>query len=127
MSVVPLRPKHLGRISTKPKSQRFYAITIDLDTVMAEQVCGPDWRNCYTQIHSILAEHGFTQVRDNMYFGDVNSNAVGCIVAVQAISKRYAWFVQVVKELQMLRIEENDDLLPAINSQLRLSDIKNTP
>ena len=33
---------------------------------------------------------------------------------VQALTKRYLWFRHVVSDIRMLRIEENNDLMPAI-------------
>jgi virulence-associated protein VapD len=35
-------------------------------------------------------------------------------MAVQAVQKRHTWFAKAVSDIRMLRIEENNDLMPAI-------------
>jgi virulence-associated protein VapD len=92
-----------------------YAIAFDLDTVAAERHCGPNWRGCYARIGDVFAEFGFGRVQGSVYFGDENSDAVHCVMAVQAADTRFAWFAQVVRDLRMLRVDEDNDLRPAIN------------
>jgi virulence-associated protein VapD len=87
---------------------------------MAEQLCGDGWRNCYAQIGVVLAEYGFARQQGSVYFGDENSDAVKCVMAVQEIDRRHAWFGRVVQDLRMLRVDEDNDLLPALSSELRL-------
>lgn len=41
-------------------------------------------------------------------------NAVTCVLAVQDLTRRLAWFRPAVRDMRMLRIEENNDLGPAI-------------
>ncbi len=57
-----------------------------------------------------------------VYFGDEDSDAVRCVVAVQDLDNRCAWFGRVVRDLRMLRVDENNDLLPALSNRLRLDD-----
>ena len=38
------------------------------------------------------------------------------MIATQALAKKYSWFVPSVKDIQMLRIEENSDLMPALEN-----------
>jgi virulence-associated protein VapD len=97
-----------------------YAIAFDLDTAAAERLCGPNWRNCYPKLRDVFAEFGFGRVQGSVYFGDVNSDAVHCVMAVQEADRRFAWFAQVVRDLRMLRVDEDNDLMPAINNRLRL-------
>ncbi len=97
-----------------------YAIAFDLDTAVAEQLCGTGWRGCYEKIAQVLGEFGFARQQGSVYFGDENTDAVTCVMAVQEADKRYAWFGRVVRDLRMLRVDEDNDLLPAINNQLRL-------
>ena len=96
-----------------------YAIAFDLDTTAAEAVCGSNWRGCYEKIGAVLAEHGFGRLQGSVYFGDEASDAVRCVVAVQDLDRRYAWFGRIVRDLRMLRVDENNDLLPALNTELR--------
>lgn len=103
------------------RKQRVYAIAFDLNTTTAESICGPNWRNCYAQIATVLDQHGFTRRQGSVYFGDENSDAVRCVMAVQDLDRRYAWFARVVTDLRMLRVDEDNDLLPALSGELRLS------
>ena len=121
MSVVMMRPPRRPQ-ARKPaiRNKRVYAIAFDLNTKMAEQLCGDGWRNCYAQIGVVLAEYGFARQQGSVYFGDENSDAVKCVMAVQEIDRRHAWFGRVVQDLRMLRVDEDNDLLPALSSELRL-------
>jgi virulence-associated protein VapD len=97
-----------------------YAIAFDLDCKVAEKLCGPNYRGtCYDKIERILAEHGFSRQQGSLFFGDEHSNAVTCVTAAQDLDKRLAWFGRVVSDLRMLRIDEDNDLMPALGSELR--------
>jgi len=97
-----------------------YAIAFDLDTAAAERHCGPSWRRCYEKISQVFAEFGFARVQGSVYFGDETSDGVQCVLAVQAADNRFAWFARCVRDLRMLRVDEDNDLMPAINRRLRL-------
>lgn len=105
--------------------QRVYAIAFDLNSARAEQACGPNWRGtCYAQIAHVLADFGFARKQGSVYFGDHTSDAVRCVMAVQELDRRYAWFGRVVSDLRMLRVDEDNDLLPALSNELRLGDTR---
>jgi virulence-associated protein VapD len=36
------------------------------------------------------------------------------VLAVQDLAKSYAWFSPSVRDIRMLRIEDNNDLMPAV-------------
>lgn len=92
-----------------------YAITFDLDTQTLEtSYGGPSWRNAYAEIRNTLRGHGFSWQQGSVYFGDEGVNAVTCVLAVQDLTRRYPWFRAAVRDMRMLRIEENNDLGPAI-------------
>ena len=124
MSVIPMRGrKPIPRPSVKRKATRVYAIAFDLDTAMAERLCGSTWRGtCYAKIEAVFAEFGFSRVQGSVYFGDQESNPVSCIMAVEAADIRFAWFGKVVRDLRMLRVDEDNDMMPLINNRLRLGD-----
>lgn len=105
----------------KGGDERMYAIAFDMDTEALEQAYpGPSWRNAYAEIQNILSEHGFTRQQGSVYFGDLRAvNAVTCVLAVMDLTRRLAWFSSSVKDIRMLRIEEQNDLLPAVH-QARL-------
>jgi len=96
-----------------------YAITFDLDTqTLEESYEGPSWRNAYSDIRNTLSSHGFDWKQGSVYFGNDSVNAVTCVLAVQDLTKRYAWFSPSVRDIRMLRIEENNDLGPAIQQTI---------
>ena len=47
-------------------------------------------------------------------------------MAVQAVQKQYSWFGKVVLDIRMLRIEEHNDLMPAI-AELELDLVRLRP
>jgi virulence-associated protein VapD len=124
MTVVLMRArKPIPRPSIKRKATRVYAIAFDFDTMTAERLCGANWRGtCYSKLAAVFAEFGFARVQGSLYFGDETSDAVRCVMAVQEADRRFAWFARVVRDLRMLRVDEDNDLMPAINTRLRLGD-----
>jgi virulence-associated protein VapD len=104
----------------KPRTTRVYAIAFDIETQLAERIIGPGWKGCYEKIERVLTEHGFRRQQGSLYFGEDDSNAVTCVRAVQDLDNKYAWFGRVVRDLRMLRIDEDNDLLPALSNRLRL-------
>ena len=92
-----------------------YAITFDLDTEQLTKLYPNDsWRNAYNDIKNTLLPMGFTWQRGGVYFGTDQMNAVKCVLAVQVLSKNYPWFRGSVRDIRMLRIEELNDLMPAL-------------
>lgn len=97
-----------------------YAITFDLDTKALEQhYLNTSWRNAYQDIERFLLDFGFTRQQGSVYFGDDEVDAVTCVTAVQELSQNYAWLDKCVTDIRMLRIEEFNDLMPAIKKNLR--------
>jgi len=92
-----------------------YAIVFDLDAQTLEATYGgPGWRNAYAEVRQALADHGFDGRQDSPCFGDDRADAITCVLAVQDVAQRFAWFSPSVRDIRMLRIEENNDLMPAI-------------
>jgi virulence-associated protein VapD len=93
-----------------------YAIVFDLDTATLEQTYPtPSWRNAYSEVRSVLEQRGFEWQQGSTYFGGDQVTAVDCVLAVQALKRAYNWFQPSVRDIRMLRIEENNDLSPALN------------
>jgi len=42
-------------------------------------------------------------------------DAVTCVLAVQELSRTFPWFAASVRDIRMLRIEDNNDLKPALD------------
>ena len=59
--------------------------------------------------------YGFSRQQGSVYFGDVEKvDAVKCVLAVQDLTRKFPWFAASVEDIRMLRIEDNNDLMPAI-------------
>ncbi|MGQ0673528.1 MAG: virulence factor [Hyphomicrobium sp.] len=92
-----------------------YAITFDLDTQMLEESYGnSSCRNAYTDIRKALDDYGFDWQQGSVYFGGEKVDAVTCVLAVQDLAQRFPWFTPSVRDIRMLRIEDNNDLMPAV-------------
>jgi virulence-associated protein VapD len=92
-----------------------YAICFDLDTErLHRHYSGPAPNYGYDEIRRILAKHGFSWQQGSVYFGNESTTPVHCVMAVQAIQRECPWFAKVINDIRMLRIEENNDLMPAI-------------
>ena len=92
-----------------------YAIVFDLDTNSLKEVYpGSSWNNAYQEIRSFLADRGFGWQQGSTYFGDDSVDAVGCVLTIQELTSHFAWFAASVRDIRMLRIEENNDLMPAV-------------
>lgn len=93
-----------------------YAIAFDLEQDTLSKTYGsPTYTNAYNDIKRLLSSYGFNRQQGSVYFGDVDKvDAVKCVLAVQDLAKKYAWFSASIADIRMLRIEDNNDLMPAI-------------
>lgn len=92
-----------------------YAIVFDLDTnLLRETYPTPSWNNAYSDVRRVLEQRGFDWQQGSIYFGNEQVTAVDCVLAVQELDRTYSWFQPSVRDIRMLRIEENNDLSPAL-------------
>ena len=93
-----------------------YAITFDLRvSALEKHYHGNNYNNAYGEIKDFLLENGFEWQQGSVYFGDPEKiDAVTCVLTAQRLSKALPWFANCVTDIRMLRIEENNDLNPAI-------------
>src|SRR6266436_4908879 len=96
------------------KEGRVYAIAFDMDIEQLRANYGDPYNNAYLEIRKVLQKHGFTWQQGSVYFGDERINAVTCVLAVIDLSKTLPWFAASVRDIRMLRIEELNDLMPAV-------------
>jgi virulence-associated protein VapD len=96
-----------------------YAICFDLEVdALKRHYPGNSFTNAYDDIRRALEPFGFTRQQGSVYFGNPKTvTAVTCVVAVQAVQKEHPWFAKVAVDIRMLRIEEHNDLMPAIAQQ----------
>jgi virulence-associated protein VapD len=91
------------------------AIAFDLDAARLQNVYpNATYTNAYGDIGKVLEPLGFTWRQGSVYFGGAEMNAVECVLAAQAVSNAYPWFKSCVRDMRMLRIEELNDLAPAL-------------
>jgi virulence-associated protein VapD len=81
---------------------RVYAIVMDVPADRA------------SDIRRILQRHGFTWQQGSVYFGGPDVTAVTCVLAALDLSRSLPWFAASVRDIRMLRIEELNDLMPAV-------------
>ena len=93
-----------------------YAIVFDFDTETFKNLYPtPSWNNAYTDVRNYLTTRGFEWKKGSTYFGDQSIDAVRCVRVVQKLAAKYPWFTPAVRDIRMLRIEENNDLLLALD------------
>lgn len=96
-------------------SLRMYAIAFDLDTAALQASYPvPSFQNAYGDIKKLLMSRGFVWQQGSVYFGNETITAVQCVLAAQALSSSLPWFKASVRDIRMLRIEELNDLTPAL-------------
>ena len=111
----PVQPTQLGlRGMTKPQGRPMYAIAFDMDIESLGTHYGDPYNNAYTEIRRVLQEHGFRWQQGSVYFGGDEINAVTCVLAAQDLARQLPWFAASVRDIRMLRIEELNDLMPAV-------------
>ncbi|HVJ81774.1 MAG TPA: virulence factor [Planctomycetia bacterium] len=92
-----------------------YAVAFDMDTESLQQHYGAaSYNNAYADIRKVLLKHGFIWQQGSVYFGGDQVNAVTCVLAVMDVSSTFPWFALSVRDIRMLRIEEFNDLMPAV-------------
>jgi virulence-associated protein VapD len=97
-------------------NERMYAIVFDLDTtVLQDAYHNPSWNNAYSDIRRVLEQRGFEWQQGSTYFGSERVTPVDCVLAVQELRRTYDWFKPCVRDIRMLRIEENNDLGAAMD------------
>jgi virulence-associated protein VapD len=110
-------PAALGRMpATLPHNleKPMYAIAFDMDIESLRLNYGDPYNNAYLEIRRVLQRHGFMWQQGSVYFGGENINAVTCVLAAIDVAAELPWFNASVRDVRMLRIEELNDLMPAV-------------
>lgn len=107
---------HNGRWPNESiRGGRMYAICFDLDQdQLRRHYPNAETTGAYHDIRRALEKFGFARQQGSVYFGNNTVTPVTCVMAVQAVQKSCPWFAKVVSDIRMLRIEEHNDLMPAI-------------
>jgi virulence-associated protein VapD len=102
------------------EGERMYAIAFDMDTdTLQKSYHTTSYQNAYTDIRRVLEKYGFTWQQGSVYFGGDSINAVTCVLAVMDLTRTYSWFSASIRDIRMMRIEEQNDLMPAVEQVLR--------
>ncbi|MGB1315391.1 MAG: hypothetical protein ACPG4Y_05185 [Chitinophagales bacterium] len=92
-----------------------YAVVFDIDTnCLNDNYHTNSYNNAYGDIRKFMEANDFEWQQGRVYFGNKNIDAVKCVISIQKLAKSYPWFSACVKDIRMLRIEENNDLMPAL-------------
>ncbi len=92
-----------------------YAVAFDLDQeILKKSYHNESYNNAYYDIAKFLQTKGFDRVQGSVYFGNSTVDAVKTVMAVNQLTKQFSWFASSAKDIRMLRIEENNDLRPAL-------------
>lgn len=99
-----------------------YAITFDMVIEeLKKNYHNSSYNNAYSDISNVLADYGFTRQQGSVYFGDDQVTPVTCVNAIQELEALFPWFTKSVRDVRMLRIEENNDLSAAFKSNQKKS------
>lgn len=96
-----------------------YAILYQVDHEAVRIASGNGEINPDAEIHCVLQKHGFTWQQGGLYFADERVNAVMCILAAMDVARSLPWFAASVRDFRMLRIEDMNDLMPAVQDAAR--------
>jgi len=122
MAMITQLPERLPKtqvpqINLPPLEGRMYAIAFDMDIESLRTNYGDPYNNAYLEIKRVLQKHGFIWQQGSVYFGDERINAVTCVLAAIDLSNSLPWFAASVRDIRMLRIEELNDLMPAVQQR----------
>lgn len=96
------------------REARVFAIAFDMDIEQLRANYGDPYNNAYLEIRRVLQRHGFTWQQGSVYFGGTEVTAVTCVLAAMDLARSLSWFASSVRDIRMLRIEELNDLMPAV-------------
>ena len=96
------------------RTGRVYAIAFDMDIEALRANFGDPYNNAYLEIRRVLQGHGFTWQQGSVYFGGEAVTSVTCVLAAIDLTQSLPWFAASVRDIRMLRIEELNDLMPAV-------------
>jgi uncharacterized protein (DUF433 family)/virulence-associated protein VapD len=97
-----------------------YGVTFDLDADTLQTLYPGELKeHAYLDARRFLEANGFKQKHGSLFIGTEAIDAVGCVVAVQRLAEAFDWFRAAVRDIRMLRIEDDIDLKPALDVMAR--------
>jgi virulence-associated protein VapD len=107
-------PIHQGLPTAFRKEGRVYAIAFDMDIEQLRANYGEPYNNAYLEIRRVLQRLGFAWQQGSVYYGGADVTSVTCVLAAMELARSLHWFASSVRDIRMLRIEELNDLMPAL-------------
>jgi virulence-associated protein VapD len=95
-----------------------HAICFDLNTGAIKRLFPHRSSTPYNQISRFLIERGFSRVQGSLFYGPAGGSAVYCFKAVIDLKEKYTWFPLVVRDLRMLDVSANDNLMLLVPLEL---------
>ncbi len=116
MTLTPIAEPRLttGLPAPFKRANTVYAIAFDMDIEALRVNYGDPYNYAYLEIRRVLERHGFAWQQGSTYFGNDTVTAVTCVLAAQDLARSLPWFAASVRDIRMLRIEELNDLMPAV-------------
>jgi len=99
---------------TPQQNGRTFAIVIDLDPAALQTNYHALGDDPDLEICRVLQRHGFTWQQGSVYLGGEAVTSVTCVMAAMDLAQSLPWFAASVRDIRMLRIEELNDLMPAV-------------
>src|SRR2546421_11273770 len=127
MAMITQLPQHLPKTqilqtNLPPLEGRMYAIAFDMDIEALRANYGDPYNNAYLEIRRVLQRHGFAWQQGSVYFGGESVTSVTCVLAAIDLARSLPWFAACVGDIRMLRIEELNDLMPAVQQAVAGSE-----
>jgi virulence-associated protein VapD len=91
-----------------------YAVAFDLIVAETEERHPKGITQAYTEIGTVLGEHGFRRVQGSLYVSD-NEDMAKLFLAIQALQSR-TWFPGSVRDIRAFRIEQWSDFTAVVKS-----------
>ena len=91
---------------------RVYAVTVELHEVDEGRM---------PEVSRVLEGFGFRWQHGSLFIGGATVNDVTCVMAAQELGRTPSWFAAAVRDIRMLRIEESNDLMPAVRQAAEIS------
>jgi virulence-associated protein VapD len=92
-----------------------YAIAFDMDTKKMSELFGEtNYRNKYKEVENFFEEHHFHWTQGSLYYGDSDRakvNMPSTFKMLDNLNKTFPWFKDCVKDIRILTIGEDDNLM----------------
>jgi virulence-associated protein VapD len=100
-----------------PPITTMFAIAYDLDTaLLSKNYPTASSNNAYADIRKFLEARGFKRQQGSVLYGDDTVTMVNAIIAISDMARHFSWLAPSIKDIRILQLLNNDDLMPAVLS-----------